>query len=167
MAVEMRDFEGFFGAEYLRVLRSLTLVLGDRQRAEDAAQEAFARAYRRWSAVGHMERPGTWVYVVALRAERRRLARDANRPDVELEAVDASGVDDAIDRVWVVDALAKLSPRQRCAIVLRYYADLPVTDVAEAMGCAPGTVKATLHAALERLQVRMSADAAEEVPSAN
>ena len=163
----MRDFDGFFGAEYLRVLRSLTLVLGDGQRAEDAAQEAFARAYRRWSAVGQMERPGTWVYVVALRSERRRLARDAKRSSPELEAVGASGVDEVIDRVWLLDALAKLSARQRCAVVLRYYADLPVADVAAAMGCAPGTVKATLHTALERLQVRMSADEAEEVTSAN
>jgi len=167
MGVEMRDFDGFFGAEYLRVLRSLTLVLRDRQRAEDAAQEAFARAYRRWSSVGRMERPGTWVYVVALRAERRRLARDATRPDSALEAIAADRIDDAVDRVWVLDALDRLTPRQRCAVVLRYYADLSVADIAEAMGCAPGTVKATLHTALERLQVRMSADAAEEVPSAN
>lgn len=163
----MRDFDGFFGVEYLRVLRSLTLVLADRQRAEDAAQEAFARAYRRWGSVGKMERPGTWVYVVALRSERRRLARDAQRPSAELEAVDGSGLDDAVDRVWLSDALAKLSPRQRCAVVLRYYADLPVADVAAAMGCAPGTVKATLHVALERLHVRMAVDETEEVTSAN
>jgi RNA polymerase sigma-70 factor (ECF subfamily) len=163
----MHDFEVFFGAEYLRVLRSLTLVLGDRQQAEDAAQEAFARAYRRWASVGQMERPGTWVYVVALRAERRRLARDAHRPEPELEPLDGNGVDDAVDRVWVLDALGKLTPRQRCAVVLRYYSDLPVADVAEAMGCAAGTVKATLHVALERLQVRMTAESAEEVPSAN
>jgi len=163
----MAEFDGFFGAEYLRVLRSLTLVLGDRQAAEDAAQEAFARAYRRWSSVGQTERPGTWVYVVALRAERRRLARDARRPDAELEAVGADAIDDAVDRVWLVDALARLTPRQRCAVVLRYYADLSVADVAAAMGCADGTVKATLHTALERLHVRMSADATEEVSSAN
>jgi len=163
----MRDFEGFFGAEYVRVLRSLTLVLGEPQRAEDAAQEAFAKAYRRWGSVGQMERPGTWVYVVALRAERRRLARDARRPEAELEAVGADGIDDAVDRVWLVDALARLTPRQRCAVVLRYYADLSVTDVAAAMGCADGTVKATLHTALARLQVRMSADVTEEASRAN
>ena len=96
----------------------------------------------------------------------RRLV-DAGTRIAQMGYAGEGNVDDTVDRVWVLDALARLSPRQRCAIVLRYYADLPVADVAEAMGCAPGTVKATLHTALERLQVRMSADATEEVPSAN
>ena len=160
----MRDFEEFFGAEYLRVLRSLTLVVGDRQEAEDAAQEAFARAYRRWTSIGQMERPGTWVYVVALRAERRRMAREASRPEPDLEVERDDEGFGSVERLWVLDALARLTARQRCAVVLRYYADLTVDEVAEAMGCAPGTVKATLHASLQRLQVRMSA---EEVTSAN
>jgi len=48
----------------------------------------------------------------------------------------------------IVAALGHLAPRQRMAIVLRYYADLPVKQIAKAMQCREGTVKATLHAAL-------------------
>ena len=48
--------------------------------------------------------------------------------------------------------LAQLTPRQRQAIVLRYHADLSLGEVAEALGCRVGTVKATLHQALGRLR---------------
>ena len=51
------------------------------------------------------------------------------------------------------DAIATLPPRQREAVVLRYLADLPLADVADAMGCALGTVKATLHQALKALRI--------------
>src|SRR5437870_2784234 len=69
---QVRDFDDFFQAEYDGVLRALTLAFHDRQRAEEAAQDAFATAYRRWRTVSRTDRPGTWVYVVALRAECRR-----------------------------------------------------------------------------------------------
>ena len=151
----MRDFEDFFRAEYETVLRALVLALGERQRAEEAAQDAFATALRRWRTVSRTDRPGTWVYVVALRAERRRLARAA-RP--EGEGVAAPVSDDtasALDGVWINGALNALTERQRLATVLRYYADLPVEDVARVMGCAPGTVKATVHTALSRLRINL------------
>jgi RNA polymerase sigma factor (sigma-70 family) len=56
------------------------------------------------------------------------------------------------------DAIARLPERQRVAIVLRYLADLPLVDVAAAMGCAVGTVKSTLHAARARLEVDLGDD---------
>jgi len=151
----VRDFDGFFQAEYEGVLRALTLALGDRQRAEEATQDAFATAYRRWRSVSRAERPGTWVYVVALRAERRRLARATERgPDVaDLPVADESPT--VLDAVWITDGLRHLSDRQRLAIVLRYYADLSVEETAQVMGCAEGTVKATIHTALQRLRVQL------------
>jgi RNA polymerase sigma-70 factor (ECF subfamily) len=60
-----------------------------------------------------------------------------------------------VTRVSVRDAIATLAPRQRQAVVLRYLADLPVRDVAEAMGCAEGTVKATLHQALRAMRIEL------------
>ena len=56
------------------------------------------------------------------------------------------------------EAITTLPPRQREAVVLRYLADLPLADVAEAMGCALGTVKATLHQALGSLRVELEED---------
>jgi RNA polymerase sigma factor (sigma-70 family) len=161
----VRDFEDFFREEYDSVLRSLVLALGDRQAAEDGAQDAFASAYRRWRTVSRTDRPGTWVYVVALRGERRRLARAARRDRLGGEERSPDDVGRVLDGVWMTDALGALSERQRVAIVLRYYADLSVRDTAEVMGCAEGTVKATVHAALDRLRIHLAEEA--EVQGAN
>jgi RNA polymerase sigma factor (sigma-70 family) len=151
----VRDFEDFFRAEYETVLRALVLALGEAQRAEEAAQDAFATAFRRWRTVSRTDRPGTWVYVVALRAERRRLAREARRRGRDIDPLAPDETASALDGVWINGALSLLTERQRLATVLRYYADLSVEDVAQVMGCAPGTVKATVHVALGRLRVNL------------
>jgi RNA polymerase sigma-70 factor (sigma-E family) len=159
----VRDgFDGFFDQEYAPVVRSLTLVFGDRHRAEDAAQSAFERAYRKWRSVSTMDRPGTWVYVVALRDARRQLRRESRDNEVTLAAPDRGAFEEpATTALDMRAALAQLPLRQRAAVVLRYLGGLSIAEVASAMGCAEGTVKATLHAALVRLRV----DLDEEVTS--
>ena len=121
------DFEGFFEQHYGPTLRAISLAIGDSQRAEDLTQEAFARAYRRWSTVSKLERPVAWVYVVALNAERKRWRREVDRSEPESPAIDspdpAGGV---LTRIVVRDALDRLPPRQRAAVVLRYLSDLAV-----------------------------------------
>ena len=146
-------FEGFFRAHYGAVLRSVALTVGDRDRAEDVTQEAFARACRRWRSVSAMDKPVAWVYVVALNAERSRWRREQRAPEpVPVpDARDPSGA--VLDTMTIRTALDVLTPRQRAVVVLRYLADLSTADVARVMGCAPGTVKATLHQALQRLRV--------------
>ena len=79
----MGGFDDFFADNYDQVVRSLTLAVGDRARAEDAAQEAFAKAYRRWPAVAQMERPVGWVLVVAMNQMKRWI----KRADREFERV--------------------------------------------------------------------------------
>jgi RNA polymerase sigma-70 factor (ECF subfamily) len=156
------DFEEFFAEHYARVVRSLVLALGHTAEAEDAAQDAFTRALRRWSAVSAMARPGTWVYVVAVRQLRRRLGRGGRSRNLEGGSSATSVGDPAVILVtadWIEGALDGLPARQRLAIVLRFYADLSVADIARAMRCSQGTVKSTLHAALSRLRV----DLADEV----
>lgn len=146
------EFEAFFGDHYGAVLRSVAFTLGDHDRAEEVTQEAFARACRRWRSVSAMDRPVAWVYVVALNAERTRWRREQRAPEGPvLEASDPSSA--VLDAVTLRDALEALTPRQRAVVVLRYLADLSTADVATVMGCAPGTVKATLHQALRRLRV--------------
>jgi RNA polymerase sigma-70 factor (ECF subfamily) len=148
------DFEGFFDRHYGTTLRAVALTVGDSARAEDLTQEAFARAFRRWSSVSKLERPVAWVYVVALNAERKRWRRDRRTHD--LDPCDGSVPDPAgglLSRIIVRDALDRLPPHQRAAVVLRYLGDLTIADVAGVMGCAEGTVKATLHQALRNLRV--------------
>jgi RNA polymerase sigma-70 factor (ECF subfamily) len=150
-----QSFDSFFDRHYEPVVRSLTLVFGDRSRAEDAAQSGFERAYRKWRTVSEMDRPATWVYVVALREARRALARDERSEPFE-DTVVLGAEDDAVTALSVHAVLVQLPLRQRAAVVLRYLGGLSVAEVAEAMGCAEGTVKATLHVALRRLRVELS-----------
>jgi RNA polymerase sigma factor (sigma-70 family) len=151
------SFTAFYDGNYPSVCRALALAFRNPQVAEEAAQEAFIRAYVYWRRVGRMDRPAGWVYVVAVRQAARRRGRvDLQaRPD-EIAADFAEGV---VEREALRVAIARLPERQRLAIVLRYLADLPLADVAAAMGCAPGTVKSTVHAALLRLE----ADLGEEI----
>ena len=160
----MGDFEDFFAEHYPRIVRSLVLALGDRAAAEDAAQEAFTRALRRWATVDTMERPGTWLYVVAVRHLRRWLGRDRRLLAREAMSSQTPVRDPAADVVtgeWIAGALVELPARQRLAIVLRYFAELNVAEVAEVMGCSEGTVKSTVHAALGRLRIALTDDALE------
>ena len=155
------DFDAFFRAHYDGVVRALTVATSERGRAEDAAQEAFARALRRWSRVGPMDRPATWVYVVAVNVLRRSFRVDDRAAEPSPAPRPPATPDHAVAVATAVtlEAAVRLLPaRQRMVVVLRYLADLGTDDVARALGCAPGTVKSTLHAALARLRVDLAAD---------
>lgn len=150
MGKRFASFEAFYDERYDAVRRSLSAAFRDPLLAEEAAQEAFTRAYMHWRRVAQMDRPDGWVYVVAVRVAARRrpdLAGRDSEPDTEDFA------EDVVNQAMLRTAIDRLPPRQRLAIVLRYLADLPVDDVAAAMSCAPGTVKSTLHRALARLHV--------------
>ena len=153
------SFEAFFAANYESVFRGLAVAFRDRVLAEEAAQEGFTRAYTRWERVGSMERPAGWTYVVAVRVARRR------RRDL-LGAAAGRTTDDVADKVadgaTMQAAIEELPTRQRVALVLRHYADLPFDEIAHAMGCAVGTVRSTLHATYTRLHVELEDD--EEIP---
>ncbi len=149
-----RDFDEFYAAHFDVVARTISLAAGDRELARDATQEAFARALRRWRSVRDMDRPDGWVYVVAMnqlrdhwrRLERKQAAEPAPPVDTSSRIVTC---------LTVREAIATLPPRQRQAVVLRYLADLPLAEVADAMGCALGTVKATLHKALRAMRIEL------------
>src|SRR2546423_8335023 len=118
-------FEMFFLAEHGSVLRTVQLILGDRQAAEDATQEAFYRLLVHWRKVSQYERPGAWVRRVAIRIATR--ARRARRND---EIQQSRHEVDSASRVDLQRALRQLSAAQRAAVVLFYYEDRPVGEVA-------------------------------------
>jgi RNA polymerase sigma factor (sigma-70 family) len=146
-------FEAFFDGEYEVVVRSLTIVFGDRATAEDAAQAGFEKALRKWRRVADMERPGTWVYVVALRHGRRALEREAAQQSPERAHESPGPEPEVVSAAWVADTMASLPPRQRAAVVLRHLVGLRLGEIAEALDVSVGTVKSTLHAAHARLRV--------------
>jgi RNA polymerase sigma-70 factor (ECF subfamily) len=153
-------FEEFFRERYGEVVRSMRLMVGEHARAEELTQEAFTRACRHWRRVGALDRPVAWVYVVATNEARRGWRREQRELStmgvVETAVIDPAGsVATALD---VRAALAQLTDRQRAAVVLRYAADLPLAEIAEVMGCATGTVKATLHQALARMRIDLETD---------
>ena len=162
MGDRSESFEAFFAEQYESVFRGLTVAFRDPLLAEESAQEAFTRAYVRWEHVHAMERPAGWVYVVAARVALRK-----RRPPRGESPVSRSGAqsmeEEVVDRLTMQRAIAELPERQRLALVLRHYGDLPLDEIANAMGCALGTVKSTLHAAHTRLHVELDDDEIPEV----
>jgi RNA polymerase sigma-70 factor (sigma-E family) len=149
-------FAAVYAVHYDPMIRLASLTTGDAAAAEDIVQDAFVALYRRWPDV---DEPAAWLRrVVANRATswlRRRLVarRHAGRhlgPEVAPPPEDEDGA--------VRAALGRLSARQRAAVFLRFYLDLPETEIAAALACRPGTVKSLLHRALRVLREELDAD---------
>jgi RNA polymerase sigma-70 factor (ECF subfamily) len=155
-------FEAFCRAEYAAVVRLAFWMTGDRQESQDLAQEAFARAFERWRSVSKMDRPDAWVQRVtvnlALSARRRRrllprlLAQGEHRVVPEPDVADPD----------LTRALLSLTPSQRAAVVLRYYADRSVEEAAHDLGKRPGTVRALTSQGLARLRQALTMEGVED-----
>jgi RNA polymerase sigma-70 factor (sigma-E family) len=152
----MTTFDEFFADHYDEVVRTLALAVGDRQRAEDATQEAFAKAFRKWPTVSRMDRPVGWVIVVGMNQLKRWITRGEKQVASAAVADAPDPADGIATATSVRSALDRLGPRQRATVVLRYLCDLPTADVAQALGCSPGTVKSALHAGLANLRVDLT-----------
>lgn len=144
------SFEAFFEESCQRIVGIVAVATGDVAAAEDAVQDAYARALTRWGRVSRLDRPDLWVARVAT-----RLAIDAwrrHRRETPLEAEMRAAVLDDIDRLWVRWGLEGLSPMQRMAVVLRHVEGRPVGEVAAAASISPETVKTHLKRATRRLR---------------
>lgn len=150
-------FEDFYQAERAALLRAVAFALGDVDLGAEAADEALARAYERWTDVGEMSNPAGWVYRVAVNLgfnRTRRKALERRRP--ALPDRDRADTDDVADPA-IARALAALPLDQREVIVLRLHLDWSVDAIAEALGCPSGTVKSRLHRGLQRLEKTLEA----------
>jgi len=141
----------------LGLTRLAFLMLGDRQTAEDVVQEAFCGLYRSWDRMSDHANALGYVRSSVLNGSRSALRRSRRVPQA-LAAPAAPAAASAEDAVLAgerqretVAALRRLPPRQREAVVLRYFADLPEQETAAAMGVSRGTVKSTTSRALAAL----------------
>jgi RNA polymerase sigma factor (sigma-70 family) len=139
----------FVRDEYGPVVAGLALISGSRAAAEDAVQEALARALLRGTE--DLQSVGAWVVRVALNLVRNDFRRWRAELRVRRAAVGGEATTHPQDRVdTAVDiarALRRLSRRQREVLVLRYYLDMSVPEMADALGIRQGTIKALLHRA--------------------
>jgi RNA polymerase sigma-70 factor, ECF subfamily len=157
------DFDEFYASNYGRFVVQLYAVTGSLPDAEDAVQEAFARASVHWGRVRGYELPEAWVRRVALNVAFTGLRRARRVMEVLTRAEPPLSL--PIASVELVEALRSLPLHFRQVLVLYYLADLPVERVAGELGIAVGTAKSRLARARDAL-ARQLVDGEEEVGSA-
>ncbi len=145
---------------YGRELQAVAyLILRDRAEAEDVVIETLLTAFERGGAIRDERALRGWLLRVATNqalGRRRRTARLV-RLDVAPDVVGAGDLAaEATTRLTLLDGVDRLPVQMRAALVLRYYADLSVEDVAAALGKSPNTVKAQLQVALDRLRSHLA-----------
>jgi RNA polymerase sigma-70 factor (sigma-E family) len=155
-----REFERFAAEVSDSLLRTSFLMTGNAKDAEDLVQEALLKVARRWSRVRSMDHPTAYarrilINLVLHGADRRTRQRIELQPhEGAAEAADERAaqalreIDDQAEFRW---ALTQLPARQRAVLVLRYWTDLPVAEVAGALGCTEATVTSTASRAAARL----------------
>lgn len=146
------DYTGFVRAEYPQVLRTVELMLADREAARDVTQDAFARAYRHWRKACRYDHPAAYVRRIAINlaisqlrrrgVQERALRTFAARP----EEAAPSYRDPSI-----LAAVRRLPPSQRAATILFYFEDQPSSEIARILGCSESTARAHLHKARAKL----------------
>ncbi|HEV2413399.1 MAG TPA: RNA polymerase sigma factor [Candidatus Dormibacteraeota bacterium] len=154
------DFERLYQTSYGKILGTLTAMLGDRAAAEDCAQDAFERAYKKWATWQPIAPAEAWVHRIAINAavshQRkmrlrevgeviRRLGRPGLAPDPQ----------EIVEHRDLAIALAKLPPKQAAAIVLRHYHGYTNRAIAQALGVPERTVASRLAVAKERLRAML------------
>ena len=152
------EYAWFFRTEFPSVLRTVFLILRDRGRAEDIAQDAFMQLYTHWRKVSRYERPEAWVRRIAIRMALRQQKRERMRTVLERAAVGP-----ALDRATdpdLAEAMKSLSPTQRAIVVLYYYEDRPTAEIVEILGMSQSTVRVHLSRARRHLAELLR----EEVP---
>lgn len=143
---EAQAFDEFFLAQHERLFQALYLLTGDRNEADDLAQEALLRAYERWDRVGSMDSPVGYVYRTALnlyRSRLRTLVVRARRAFSSIPAEDFSGSVAASHDVR--RALARLPRGQREALILVEWLGLGSEEAGRVLGIDASSVRGRLH----------------------
>jgi RNA polymerase sigma-70 factor (sigma-E family) len=149
--------EALYGEHAVGLIRLAYLMLGDRPAAEDVVQDAFCHLYQAWDRLVDPARALPYVRSSVLNACRsalrrrivgRRVTPAMYAPPVISAEAAALGLH---ERREVMQAVRRLPGRQREALVLRFYLDLPEQEIAQIMGVQPSTVRSATHRALKAL----------------
>jgi RNA polymerase sigma-70 factor (ECF subfamily) len=133
-------------------------LLADAAEAQDAVQEASVRAWRAWSKLREQEKFHSWFSQILVNVCRTKLRKRARQRTLDVDDLDLEGADpfrSALARDAVGRALSSLSTELRMVVVLRYWGDLALAEIADRLGIPIGTVKSRHHAALQTLRRRI------------
>jgi RNA polymerase sigma factor (sigma-70 family) len=162
------DFAEFYRKSADDCLRTVLVITGDRDSAQELVAEAFARACASWRTVGRHPAPAAWVVRTALNlniSRWRRHRRELPVPDPGLLADrPMAAADDPVDP-RIMAALLRLPGRQRQVIALRLILDLDTLDTAKMLGIAPNTVMVHMARALATLRTDLVPELQQENPS--
>ncbi|GAA0896495.1 RNA polymerase sigma factor [Virgisporangium aurantiacum] len=154
-------FEEFYAASFQGVATQLYAYTGDLDQAHELVQEAFCRAFARWSKLQGYDDPAAWVRRVAFNLANSRWRRLKTAAAYLRKQRVEHVVGPSPDRVTAIAAIALLPENQRRAVVLHYLADLSVAEIADQEGVAVGTVKSWLHRGRAALAAHIGADGKE------
>ena len=160
---EEQEFGDYVVARSRRLCEFAYLLCGDWHAAEDAVQTSLAKLFVAWRRLRERESIDAYVRRIIVRViiDQRRLLRN-QRELSWAEPPDANPVGDAADampeRLAVLAALAKVPPRQRAVLVLRFFEDQSVEETAEALRCTTGTVKSQTARGLQALRALLATE---------
>lgn len=153
--MEDAELVAFCRAEYPRLVGSLGLYCGDAAVAEELTQETLARVWSNWKKVRRLDRPEAWAHKVGFNLANSHLRRllAERRAKIRQGPVEASAIGPDVAEAYAVrTAVAALPRRQKTAIVLRYYLDLPFSEMAQLMDAPEPTVRSLTQRGIARLR---------------
>jgi RNA polymerase sigma-70 factor (sigma-E family) len=153
-----------FDRHYPGLCRLAYLIVGDRVQAEEIVMDAFMRTFASWGRIRDLDHSDAYlrraVVNLARTRARRRHTEERSNATVAHQPAKAGAEPERDLVVW--EAVRRLPDRQRAAVVLRYYQDLPEADIADVLGCTVGTVKSQLSKARATLARALDEEAEEQ-----
>jgi RNA polymerase sigma-70 factor (ECF subfamily) len=160
---DLEAFEALAMAAGDRLFAIATLILRDRQRAEDAVQDALLHAWRELPRLRDLDRFDAWLHRLIVNAcadegrHQRRWSTEVRM--IRSEPTTQDGAQSLEDRDQLERGFRRLRPEQRTVVVLHFYVGLPVPEIAEILGIPAGTAHSRLHHAMRGLRAALDADA--------
>lgn len=156
-------FEDYVADHGTRLMRLATLLCSDVYEAEDVVQEALLRAFRRWHHIASLPRPHAYIRRMVVNeavSMHRKWGRVEAVPVDQLDSAQADSTDALDDQAVLIAAVASLPPKQRAAVVLRYFENLTDVEISQALACRTTTVRGYIHRALRTMRVDLSSNGA-------